>query len=52
MNADLARFREEIRIEIASLRTELHKEISAQTKWFCSYVTVLAGLAIAVSKLF
>lgn len=37
--------------DIASVRTEVHQSISAQTKWLAATMLGITGLAMAVAKL-
>jgi hypothetical protein len=60
--ADLARFREELRVEmhrefsqvhteVAGLRGEMYQAITAQTKWLGGVILTAAGLTVALVKL-
>jgi hypothetical protein len=49
--SDMARFREEVRSDLASMRVEMHQQITSQTKWLAGAILTAAGLTVALIKL-
>jgi hypothetical protein len=50
--SQFAELRAEIKVEIAGLRAAFRDELREQTLWYCTVLTALLGIAVAVIKLF
>ena len=51
VRADIDVLRADMGRDMADLRTELHRAITAQTRWLMGYVTALSAIMLAVALL-